>query len=378
MDQAIVTRRAPGWPGASTPITAVEAVDEGSVHPHNSDTILVLGGGGGRGSAQVGVLRALAAHGIRVDAVVGTSVGAVNGAAVAALSLPAAVGVLHELWRDPLVDRLFRFSRLEVLRAIATRRPWVTDGLALRRFLTRATTRLQVEHFSELRLPLFVVMTDLEMGRIEVRSEGRLIDALCASTAIPGVYPPVSIGERSYVDGGIVDTVPIDIAAVLSPQRIIAIDLTAKRPVTALKRWTDIIDRSWALAQHAQMLAAVEQLRGRVPVTVISPLFPQYRNPLGLPDVDVLEEGAYRATRDLLSGEARGRVSPGVFSLDLALAGAPVRRARHIAFPQPARPLAAVVAAAPGLITAALGRAADFRQAPSMAAAEPAARLGEG
>src|SRR6266436_4343602 len=91
-------------------------------------TVLVLGGGGGRGAAQLGVLRALADRGIEPDAVVGTSVGALNAVAVAAVGLKAAVPLLERIWSSQQTCAVFRAQRLQMVANRLRRRPYLRSG----------------------------------------------------------------------------------------------------------------------------------------------------------------------------------------------------------------------------------------------------------
>src|SRR5258707_9901861 len=95
-------------------------------------TVLVLGGGGSRGAAQLGVLRALAKRGIDPDAVVGTSVGALNAAAIAAVGLEAAVPLLERIWSSEQTRPVFRAQRLQLVTNRLRRRPYLRSGQGIR------------------------------------------------------------------------------------------------------------------------------------------------------------------------------------------------------------------------------------------------------
>src|SRR5213595_3353410 len=188
----------------------------------------VLGGGGARGAAQVGVLQALFEANIEAPvAIVGTSVGALNGASIAAYPSLAGTMMLREVWMS-------------------------------RQALTGVTT------FEHLRVPLAVVATDLNAGKPAVFRSGALTPALLASTAIPGVFPMVRINDRDHLAGGVVENTPLNIAMDDGAKEILAISLMAggereQAPVG----FGELIARTLQLALHHQMISEYERLRER-------------------------------------------------------------------------------------------------------------------
>jgi NTE family protein len=178
----------------------------------------VLSGGASLGAVQVGMLRALADHDIRPDLLVGTSVGAVNGAFLASRRFgPEAVDELAELWLGIRRGQVFPVEPFTgLLGFLGTRRNLVPGG-ALRRLLARHTAQGRLE---DLPMPLHVIACDVLDGR-EVRlSEGPLIDAVMASAAIPGVLPPVDWDGRLLIDGGVLNNTPITHAIELGADEI--------------------------------------------------------------------------------------------------------------------------------------------------------------
>lgn len=191
---------------------------------------LVLSGGGLKGVAHIGAWRALREAGIRPGYVVGTSIGAFIGGAIA--------GGLE-------VERLERFGRTVTRRDIAVldRRALVMGGVkrpaafrndALRAYLERV---LPWHSFYQLPTPLNVGAVDLTRGQLtwfgvgpgrmrSSRGDVSLVDAILASSALPTFYPPVRIGDTYYVDGGVLDTFPIRRAAELGADWIIGVDVT--------------------------------------------------------------------------------------------------------------------------------------------------------
>lgn len=175
-----------------------ESQDQGQV-------AFVLAGGASHAAVQVGMLKALSDAGIRPDLVVGTSAGAVNAVAYAADPTPGGISRLTEGWRRARRSQVFPlWSPSLVLGAIGRRDHILTNrGLA-----TLIRDFVHVEHLEASIIPAHVVTTDLLRGDPVVLSEGPVVPALLASTAIPGVFPPVDIGGRLLVDGAIASDPP--------------------------------------------------------------------------------------------------------------------------------------------------------------------------
>jgi len=172
---------------------------------------LVLGGGAGKGFAHVGVIKALEAHGIIPDMVVGTSAGSV----VAALYAGGYDG--------------FELQRISLSMDEDTVRDWVLPnrgfirGDALQNFINEA---LQSRTIQALNRKLAVVATDLQSGQPMVFQSGNTGMAVRASSSVPGVFRPVKIGRREYVDGGLVSPVPVRTARELGADIVIAVNIS--------------------------------------------------------------------------------------------------------------------------------------------------------
>lgn len=181
---------------------------------------LVLGSGAAKGFAHVGVLKVLEAEGIPVHRIVGTSVGSL-------------VGVLSAYGHDARALRKIALS----VEPGDLADPGVPDGGFLKgekleEFVDRHVRNTPIER---LRIPFHAVATDLQTGRETLFGEGSAGRAVRASCAIPGVFRPVRIGDRVYVDGGVVSPVPVGAARRLGADRVIAVDVTGtaeeERPV---------------------------------------------------------------------------------------------------------------------------------------------------
>ncbi|TMC91151.1 MAG: hypothetical protein E6J12_05670 [Chloroflexi bacterium] len=235
----------------------------------------VLGGGGARGAAQVGVLQGLMEAGLEPPvAVVGVSVGALNGSAIAAYPSLAGAMMLRGLWVSPQAQAVFRAHPLGVILS-GLRREQVSalPQQNVRRLVERAESLTGFKTFEQLRLPLAVVATDFNSGKPAVFRSGELTPALLASTAIPGVFPSVVIGGREHMDGGVVDNTPIDIAIEDGAKEVLAISLMAGGEHEKVPdSWPGLIARTLQLSLHHQMLSDYERLRDRARIVVLCPV----------------------------------------------------------------------------------------------------------
>lgn len=180
-------------------------------------TAFVLSGGGNLGAVQAGMVRALVREGIRPDFVVGTSVGSVNGAWLASHDLCFGVEGLVDIWVRMKRSDAFPTEFVGGLRGFLGRRDHLVSSAGLRKILR---TEVPARRFDELLTPLHVVATDIRTGQDILLSEGDLADAVCASSAIPGVLPIVELGGRHLVDGGVVNNCPISQALALGATTI--------------------------------------------------------------------------------------------------------------------------------------------------------------
>ena len=284
------------------------------------DTVLVLGGGGGRGAAQLGILRALAERGIEPDACVGTSVGALNAAVVSSRPLPEALDLLDRIWASPETGAVFRAHPVRMVLNRIRRQPWLRGDDAIGDLVDFAISLTGRATFEKLRRPLQIIVTDLLTGEPVVISRGPLRDPLRASCAIPFVFRPVQLGDRAYVDGGVTDNCSLATAAAMNPARIIAVDLTAEPALPALRRLSEVFERVTSVALHSRLLADFDRFSKHLPVTLICPRIP---NPLRVADFSRVREAARTAMESLLQtiGLADGGLAPGLFYLPISMGG---------------------------------------------------------
>ena len=205
---------------------------------------LVLGGGGARGAAHIGVLRELERHRVPVDAIAGTSMGAIVGGLYATgMSVDELQNVVETLdWADtmsdtpPRKDLSFRRKQddaqfpinLELgLRGSELLLPMgVIQGQELDLLLRKLTIGVsRISDFDALPIPFRAVASDIERGEAVILEAGDLAQAIRASMAVPGALAPVRIGDRLLVDGGLVGNLPIDVARAMGVDVVIAVDV---------------------------------------------------------------------------------------------------------------------------------------------------------
>jgi NTE family protein len=193
-------------------------VEDGRERTGAHECAFVLGGGGALGAHEVGMLQALFAAGISPDLVLGTSVGAINGAAVAADPTPHAVERLTDLWTGLGHAGVFSGSLANrfatVVRSGGTH---LYSADPLRRLLAE---HLPVERIEELPLPFQCVAAGIEEAAEHWFAEGPLADAVVASCSVPGLLPPAEIGEGHYIDGGLVNSIPVGRAVALGARTV--------------------------------------------------------------------------------------------------------------------------------------------------------------
>jgi len=169
-------------------------------------TAFVLSGGGNLGSVQAGMLQALFRAGIKPDLIVGTSVGAVNGGWVAGRGREADITQLADVWRAMRRTDVFPTQLLGGLMGFVGKSDHLVPSTGLRRILNRELTFDRLENAL---IPFHVVATNLLSGVDVLLSRGGAVDAICASAAIPGVFPAVQMNDMTLVDGGVINNCPI-------------------------------------------------------------------------------------------------------------------------------------------------------------------------
>jgi NTE family protein len=190
----------------------------------------VLGGGGRLGAAEVGMLRALFEQNVVPDLIVGTSIGAMNGAAVAAAPTLETVDKLEEMWTTLDRSEVFSASMFSGAANLVRTRTSLQPNAPLRRLIKKM---LSAATFEELVVPFQCVAASIERAAEHWFSEGPLIDAILASSAVPGILPAVKIGNEHFIDGGIVNSIPIGRAVDLGATEMFVLQVgRIERPLT--------------------------------------------------------------------------------------------------------------------------------------------------
>ena len=183
---------------ASRPLATERAVR--ASQPHR--TAFVLLGGGARGAAQAGALGVILDHGIIPDYIVGISAGSWNGAFLAQDPTPERAHELEELWLHTSTLDIVGPRRWRAAFNALAQRSSLYGNAGMQRVAGRYLGGLT---FEELRAPLRIVATDLKTGQAHFFSDGEVLSAVVASSAMPGVFPPIVTSESVFVDGGIAD-----------------------------------------------------------------------------------------------------------------------------------------------------------------------------
>jgi NTE family protein len=268
----------------------------------------VLSGGGNLGALQIGMLRALAERDVSPDLVVGCSVGAINGAALAEDPTLAGVARLERLWGELVGKDLMPRNVLPRAVALARRGEAIHDNDGLRRALE---SQLRARTFEELAVPFQCVATDVDGVREVWFSSGPLIDPILASAALPAVYPAVAIDGVRYLDGAIVNDVPMGRAVELGARTVYILQVGAfSRPRREPRRPLDVAVQSYWIARHHRFKRELAAM----PVDVDVHLLPTGQTPTMRYD-DFTRSAelvtlAYEASSDYLAGRPASPAMP--------------------------------------------------------------------
>lgn len=222
-------------------------------------TAFVLGGGGLLGAVEVGMLRALLEYDVRPDLVLGTSVGALNGLVVAADPSPPVVDRLLDLWRsvgesnEVYSDRAWR----QVTRAVRTG----THLHSARPLRERFEQEFGGVSFEELEVEFQCCAASIERAAEHWFTTGPVVPAVVASAAVPGLLPPARVGEEHFLDGGIVNSVPLGRAVQLGADRVFVLQVgRLDRPLVPPRRPWEVARVSFEIARRHRFVRELEEL----------------------------------------------------------------------------------------------------------------------
>lgn len=279
---------------------------------HDRDPTLVLSGGGSMGALQAGVLLVLVRKGFRPRRIVGTSVGALNGAFLAFHPTPDGAQELVEIWRGLEKERYLRINPVSIAYRLASRQTHLFRNDFLHQLIATHTV---TDDFSATEVPFYVAATNLYTGRKHVFSEGPVSQAVLASTAIPGVFEPHLIDGQAYIDGGVVANLDLETAVELGSREILAIDLSHCFELPAPQSVAGVITRTVDIVMRDRVQRDMAALSGQARITLLQP---EVQHGPGVGDfrnvVRLLDEGI--AMGEQLAEQCfdnRGRLRPGVY-----------------------------------------------------------------
>lgn len=241
------------------------------------------------------MLRALAERGIHPDLVVGASAGAINAAWVAGDPHLKDLDGLERIWLGLRTRDVFPTHPVRGLLGFLGRRPSLVPNHALRALLQR---NIRFARLEDAAIPISVIATEVMTGLEAILDHGPAVDALLASSAIPGVLPPVTIDGRPLIDGAIVNNVPISEAVDNGATEVwvlstgYACDLTAP-PTSALGMTLHAL----SLLLEQRLIRDVEALQGTIDLRVIPPLCPLDVSPADFSQARMLIDRSYEAAR---------------------------------------------------------------------------------
>lgn len=248
-------------------------------------TGLVLSGGGFRGIAHIGVIKALEEHEIYPDHIAGTSAGAIVGALYA-----GGCG-----WEEILdffkTVQLFSFSNY------ASKKPGFMDP---EKFYGRFLEYFPEDNFESLKKPLYITATNILDGSLKVFHRGELIKPMLASAAFPGVFAPVKINENYYVDGGILNNFPSDLIKMYCDKIIgVYVNPFEKVKIDGLKHSYSVLERAFKIMMAKESLVKFDDCD-----IIINPKELSNFSTFTLKDVDAIFNFGYQAAKTKLQSNA--------------------------------------------------------------------------
>jgi NTE family protein len=227
----------------------------------------VLGGGGVLGAVEVGMLRALFRAGVQPDLVIGTSVGAVNGALVAADPTEVVTTRLVRLWASPEAREVYGDSVPRQLQRFVSR-THLHSPVPLRRLLENALGPRTT--FEDLRVPFRCCAASIERAAEHWFDRGPLVDAVLASASVPGLLPPTHIDGEHFIDGGIVNSIPIGEAVNAGARRIFVLQVgRIERPLSPPRRPWDVAQVAFEIARRHRFARELATIPDDVEVHVL-------------------------------------------------------------------------------------------------------------
>ncbi len=261
-------------------------------------TAFVFAGGGSFGAVQVGMMHSLASHGITADMVVGSSVGALNGAFYAGDPTPAGVEHLAEIWRGLQRRDVFPLT-FRALLSFLWRRDFLIPHDGIRKLVD---DHVPYRNLEDAKLPIHIVTTDIITGDSMVFSKGPAAEAIVASTAIPGAFSPVHYGDHYLADGALSSNTPVRIAIKKGARRLIILPTghacaNDAPPVGAVANALHAL----TLLIARQLVNELEDLGPEIAYFVVPPLCPLAGSPYDFSRTAEHIERARQSTADWIA-----------------------------------------------------------------------------
>jgi NTE family protein len=191
--------------------------------PEHGSTVFVMSAGGINGAAQAGMVRELLDAGVYPDAVVGVSAGAINAVFLAGTPLDKAGETLVEAWTDVARHGIFHAKNPERLWAIVRHHPSIDSGARVAKIIDDICP---VENLEDCPIPVRIGSLNLDTLKMAWHHSGSARPRILASTAVPGIFPPVMIDGERHVDGGVGSPIPVAAAIEFAPSRLIVLDVS--------------------------------------------------------------------------------------------------------------------------------------------------------
>ena len=252
--------------------------DENSFHKLKFKLGLALSGGGPRGFAHIGVLKAFEEEGIKFDCVAGTSVGSLIGAMYCAdVTCEEMIEVAKQIKQKELLGRLVIHS----------------DSANIARIANRL---LADKTFKQLSVPFSAVAVDISDGQEVVLNKGSVAKAVSASCAVPALFKPVEIDDMVLVDGGLLNNMPADVCRSMGAEMVISVDLNHNRGSgTKSKKLKDTLVATWNITTKSTMYKGIHNSD-----LVIEPELGEYKN-TSLKHIDEMVAEGYRAAKEKMA-----------------------------------------------------------------------------
>lgn len=268
-------------------------------------TAFVLSGGASLGAIEAGMVKALYERGISPDLIVGSSVGALNGAFIASRPPRAdTADALSDLWRNLKRGEVFPLNPVTGFMGFLGRKPYLIGNSNLRKLVTQY---IEFDRLEDAPIQLHIIATDVYSGGELRLSRGSAADAVLASSAIPGVFPPVEREDKLLIDGGVVNNTPITHAIELGADEVYVL------PTGSACALSEPPHNAVAMVIHAitlmiqrRLIEDIEAVKGRVRLVVLPPPCPLSVQPADFSHADELIDQSHKDSRAFLDTAGPG------------------------------------------------------------------------